>query len=98
MSQHHRHRGLAYLQAGAFPEAHSELDACMKRRGEATCAFLDDMPSCWRIAPLFYYLGRAQEGLGSSGAADSYRRFVGLRVQAEDDPLVLDARQRLQKH
>jgi tetratricopeptide (TPR) repeat protein len=90
--------GRAYLEAGAFTEAYSEIEIALKRRGEATAVFLDDVPSYHYLPPVYYYLGRAQEGLGSSGAADSYRRFVGLRVQAEDDPLVLDARQRLQKH
>ena len=89
--------GRAYLDAGAFTEADSELEACLKRRGEATAVFLDDVPSYHLLPPVYYYLGRAQEGLGSAGAADSYRRFVELRPQADDDPLVLDARKRLQK-
>lgn len=89
--------GRAYLEAGAFTEAYSELEICLKRRGEATAIFLDDVPSYHVLPPVYYYLGRAQEGLGSAGAAESYRRFVQLRAQAGDDPLVLDARQRLQK-
>jgi tetratricopeptide (TPR) repeat protein/predicted Ser/Thr protein kinase len=89
--------GRAYLEAGAFAEADAELEACLKRRGEATALFLDDVPSYHVLPPVYYYLGRAQEGLGSAGAAESYRRFLDLRAQAENDPLVLDARQRLQK-
>jgi tetratricopeptide (TPR) repeat protein len=89
--------GRAYLEAGAFTEAYSELEIAIKRRGEATAVFLDDVPSYYYLPPVYYYLGRAQEGLGSSGAADSYRRFVALRPGAEGDPLALDARQRLEK-
>ncbi len=89
--------GRAYLDAGAFAEAHSEFENCIKRRGEAAAVFLDDVPSYFLLPPVYYYLGRAQEGLRSTAAADSYRRFVELRAQADNDPLVLDARQRLQK-
>jgi tetratricopeptide (TPR) repeat protein len=87
--------GRAYLETGAFAEADSELEVAVKRRGEATAVFLDDVPSYFYLPPVYYYLGRAQEALGSSGAADSYRRFVALRSDAEEDPLVVDARQRL---
>jgi len=37
--------GRAYLDAGAFTEASAEFDVCLKRRGEATSIFLDDVPS-----------------------------------------------------
>jgi tetratricopeptide (TPR) repeat protein/predicted Ser/Thr protein kinase/TolB-like protein len=89
--------GRAYLEAGAFTEAYSELEIALKRRGEATAIFLDDVPSYFYFPPVYYYLGRAQEGLGSAGAIESYRRFVSLKATAEDDPLVLDARQRLRR-
>ena len=36
--------GRAYLEAGAVAEADSEFDLCVKRRGEATAALLDDLP------------------------------------------------------
>jgi tetratricopeptide (TPR) repeat protein/predicted Ser/Thr protein kinase len=87
--------GRAYLEAGAFTEAYSELEICLKRRGEATAVFFDDVPSYHVLPPVYYYMGRAQEGLHSAGAADSYRKFLELRTNAEDDPLVLDARRRL---
>jgi len=63
--------GRAYLQAGAFTDADTEFDACIKRRGEATAVFLDDEPSWRYFAPVYYYLGRAREGLGSPGAAEA---------------------------
>ncbi|MBI4916302.1 MAG: protein kinase [Acidobacteria bacterium] len=90
--------GRAYLDAGAFTEAYAELELCLNRRGEATSVFLDDVPSYHVLPPVHYYLGRAQEGLRSPKAAESYRHFVELRPQADDDPLVLDARTRLQAH
>ena len=37
--------GRAYLEANEYIEAHSEFDMCLKRRGEATSIFLDDLPS-----------------------------------------------------
>lgn len=54
--------GRAYLEAGAFTEAYSELEQCVKRRGEATAVFLDDLPTFHYFPPVYYYLGRAQEG------------------------------------
>ena len=36
--------GRAYLEADAFPQADSEFDRCIKRRGEALSLFLDEEP------------------------------------------------------
>ncbi len=36
--------GRSYLAMGAFAEADSEFDACLRRRGEALAVFLDDFP------------------------------------------------------
>ena len=66
----------AYLETGALPEAHSELDLCLKRRGEAMAVFLDDVPSSWYLPPVTYYLARVQEGLGSAAAPASYRGLL----------------------
>jgi tetratricopeptide (TPR) repeat protein len=86
----------AYLQTGALPEAHSELDLCLKRRGEALAVFLDDVPSARCLPPVTYYLARVQEGLGSAAAATSYEAFLAMKEAAEpSDPLVADARRRL---
>ncbi len=87
--------GRAYLAAGAFTDADAELDACMKRRGEATAVFLDDEPSWRYFAPVYYYLGRAREGLGSSDAADAYTNYIQIRGNSKNDPLLADARKRL---
>jgi tetratricopeptide (TPR) repeat protein len=87
--------GRAYVEAGAFPEAYNELDLCQKRRGEATALFLDEVPS-YRIFPVvYYYMGRAQEGLKSPAAAESFKNFLALKKDGAGDPLVADARRRL---
>ena len=87
--------GRAYVELGAFTEADTELEVCVKRRGEATALFLDDVPS-WRYFPAaLHALGRAQEGIKSPAAADSFKAFLAIRGNAGGDPLVADARRRL---
>jgi tetratricopeptide (TPR) repeat protein len=88
-------KGRAYLQAGAFTEAYSEFDTCQKRRGEATAVFLDDVPSYRFFAPVYYYLGRAQEGLKSPAAAQSYKTFLAIKEHGDEQEIVADARRRL---
>ena len=88
-------RGRAYLALGAFTEADSDFETCMRRRGEATSAFLDDVPTFHYFPPVYYYLGRAQEGLGSASANESYKQFVAIKQNGDGDPLVADARRRL---
>jgi tetratricopeptide (TPR) repeat protein len=87
--------GRAYLEAGAFTEAYSQFEQCLKRRGEATAVFLDDVPTLRYLPPVYYYMGRAQEGLGSAAAAESYRVFLAIKEQGGEDPLIADARRRL---
>jgi len=87
--------GRAFLEAGAFPEAHSEFELCLKRRGEATAVFLDEVPSYRYFPPVHYYLGRAQEALKSPAAAESYRTFIAIKEKGGEDPLIADARRRL---
>jgi tetratricopeptide (TPR) repeat protein len=87
--------GRASLEAGAFTEAYSEFEICLKRRGEAIAVLLDDRPTTRYLPELHYYLGRAQEGLGSPAAADSYRAFLALKT-GNGGPAVADARRRLE--
>jgi len=86
--------GRAYLAAGQFPQADSEFDRCIKRRGEALALFLDEEATYAYLPPLFYYQGRVREGLKSSGFADSYRAYLAIRGQSTEDPLRADARRR----
>jgi tetratricopeptide (TPR) repeat protein len=86
--------GKAYLDLGAFPEAHDQLETCAKRRGEATAMFLDESPTYHDFPPVYYYLGRAQEGIKSPAAAESYKAFLAIK-QDGGDPLLADTRRRL---
>jgi serine/threonine protein kinase/tetratricopeptide (TPR) repeat protein len=89
--------GMAYLAAGAFAEADSEFDLCLKRRGEATAILLDDMPTYRHEAPVHYYQARVDEALGSPGAADAYNAFLAIKKSGDEKGLVTDARRRLEK-
>jgi eukaryotic-like serine/threonine-protein kinase len=91
----HLDLGQAYLEAGAFTEADSEFDTCIKRRGEILELFMDDMPTYSYLPPVYYYQGKAREGLKSAGAADSYRTYVSIRGNAGEDPLLPEVRHHL---
>ena len=87
--------GRAYLEAGAFTEADSQFDRCMKRRGEAIELFLDNVPTYAYFPPVYYYEGRTREGMKSEGFADFYKTYLSIRGQSSEDPLVADIRRRL---
>ena len=87
--------GRAYIDAREFPQADSEFELCLNRRGEATAAFLDEVPTIRLLPDVYYYLGRAQEGLKSPAAAESYKTFLNFKPSADKDPLVIDARRRV---
>jgi eukaryotic-like serine/threonine-protein kinase len=87
--------GQAYLEAGAFTEADSEFDQCMKRRGEAIELFDDNVPTYSYFPPVYYYQGRARQGMNSAGFADFYKNYLSIRGQSTEDPLVPDIRHRL---
>jgi tetratricopeptide (TPR) repeat protein len=91
----HFELGRAYLEAGAFVEADSEFEQCIKRRGEALSLFIDEVPTYGYFPPVYYYQGRAREGLKSAGFAESYRNYLSIRGQSGEDPLVPDIRRRL---
>jgi len=86
----------AYLAAGSPAEADSEIDACIKRRGEATAVLLDDVPSIRLVAQLHYYQGRVREALKNVGAAESYKTFLAIKANGDEQGLVADARRRLE--
>ena len=87
--------GRAYLEAGAFTEADSEFDQCMKRRGEAIEIFMDNVPTYAFLPPVYYYQGNARKGMNSSTFAEFYKSYLGIRGQSADDPLVVDIRHRI---
>ena len=85
----------ADLEAGAFNQARAGLELCLRRRGEAAALFFDQAPT-YRLYPaVHYFLGRAQDGLKSPEAAESYRSFLEIKRSAVNDPLAVDAQQRL---
>src|SRR5258708_21597381 len=61
--------GRAYLDAGAFTEASSELDVCIKRRGEATSIFFDHRPSYHYLPATYFSKYLTREDLEPPGAA-----------------------------
>jgi serine/threonine protein kinase/tetratricopeptide (TPR) repeat protein len=87
--------GRAYLEASAFTEAYSEFDQCARRKGEAGAIFLDDIPTLHYLPALYYYLGRAQQGLGSPAAADSFQTFLRIKHDGTTDAMITDAQRRL---
>ena len=90
-------RGRAFFEAGHFPEALDEFDYCVRNRGEITDVFLADSATLRFFPPALYWLGRAQEALGSNDAArENYSAYLELRGDADPaDPLVEDSRIRL---
>jgi tetratricopeptide (TPR) repeat protein len=86
----------AYIAAGAYTEADTELSTCYKRRGESTDVYVDVVPTFHYFPAYYYYLGRALEGLKTNGASDAYKNFLALKAPDAQDPLVQDAKRRLQ--
>jgi eukaryotic-like serine/threonine-protein kinase len=86
--------GRAFVDAGMFTQADSEFDRCIKRRGEVLALFLDEEPTYSFLPALYYYQGRAREGLGTVGFAESYRTYLNIREKAGEDPLLPEVRKR----
>jgi len=86
--------GRAYLEAGAFTQADSEFDRCLKRRGEALSLFLDEEPTFGYFPPAYFFQGRVRQALNSAGFAEAYRAYLAIRGQSKEDPLASDARRR----
>jgi tetratricopeptide (TPR) repeat protein len=83
--------GRAYLAAGAFPQADSEFDRCIARRGEAL-SLMDEGPTYGHFPLVYYYQGRVRQGLGTAGFADSYRKYLDIRADSREDPLLPEVR------
>jgi tetratricopeptide (TPR) repeat protein len=89
--------GMAYLKNELYSQAVSEFGACLERKGEAVVMFLNDVPTSRYLPQIYYYLGRAQEGMGSASASESYREFLKIKEKGEVDWMIEDARRRLSK-
>ena len=87
--------GRAYLEGGAFPQADSEFDRCLARRGEALSFFLDEEPTYGYFPLVYFYQGRVREGLHSSRAVESYQAYANIRGRADEDPLLPDVLRRI---
>ena len=90
----HFELGRAYLAAQAFPQADSEFEQCLKRRGEAVELFMDDAATYRYVAPVYYFQGRVREGMRSSGA-EPYGKYLEIRGKAAEDPLLAEVRRKL---
>lgn len=91
----HFNLGRAYLAGGEFAKAATEFEICLGRRGEAAFLIIEDVPTYSYFPPVYYYLGRAQEGAANPSARESYRKFLSMQGQMPG-PLVDDARKRTQ--
>jgi tetratricopeptide (TPR) repeat protein len=86
--------GRAYLEAGLFTQADSEFDRCLLRRGETLALFLEEEPTYGYFPSVYYYQGRAREGLKSVEFVDAYRIYLRIREEAGEDPLLGEVRRR----
>lgn len=86
--------GRAYLELGAFTQASSEFDRCIKRRGEALSLLIDEEPTYGYFPTVYYYQGRVREGMKSAASAESYREYIKIRGKSTEDPLVREVRGR----
>jgi tetratricopeptide (TPR) repeat protein len=89
--------GQAYALSGNHAEALGEFELALGRLGESSALFLDDIPTFHYHAPLYYWLGRSKQEMGSlRGAAEDLKRYLSLRVKADETPATADARQRME--
>jgi eukaryotic-like serine/threonine-protein kinase len=89
----HFNLGRAYLEAGDFVLADSEFDLCITRRGEALTV-MDEGPQYGFFPIVYYYQGRVREEMKTASFADSYRKYLEIRGESKEDPLVPEARKR----
>jgi tetratricopeptide (TPR) repeat protein len=86
--------GRAYLALGAFPEAELEFERCISRRGEALSLLVDEEPTYGHFPMVYYYQGRARDGLKNAAAAASYGEYFKIRGKSTEDPLLSEVRKR----
>jgi serine/threonine protein kinase/tetratricopeptide (TPR) repeat protein len=86
--------GRAYVDAGGTLQAEGEFDRCITRRGEALSLFLDEEPTYSYFPQVYYYQGRVREAMKSARFTESYRRYLDIRGNSTEDPLVREVRKR----
>jgi len=86
-----------YTAAGQSAQALAEWELCLKRRGEATDVFFADTSTLRYLPPVYYWLARAQDAVGStSSARANFAEYLKLRSSASPpDPLAADAKRRV---
>ena len=89
----HFELGRAYLEARAYPQADSEFDRCIVRRGEAL-SLMDEGATFGHFPVVYYYQGRVREELKTASFADAYRQYLAIRGASTEDPLVPEVRRR----
>ena len=87
--------GRASLAAGAFIQADSAFDDCLKGRGAALSLFVDEEPTAAYLPSVYYYIGRVREEMKTAKFAESYQQYLALRGRSSDDPLVADIERRI---
>src|SRR4030095_10132296 len=90
----HLDLGRAYLEAGSTLQAEGEFDRCITRRSEALALFLDEEPTYSNFPQANYYQGRVREAMKSPKFAESYRRYLDIRGNSNEDPLVGEVKKR----
>jgi tetratricopeptide (TPR) repeat protein len=85
--------GRAELELKEFPEADSEFDRCITRRGEVMALFLD-LPTYGLFPEVYYYQGLVREGEKAQGFQESYKKYLNIRGKAGEDRLLPDVRKR----
>ena len=88
--------GRAYFALRQFPQADSEFDKCIGRRGEAL-ALVDEDPTYGYFPEVYYYRGRNREEWQTAGFVDSYNEYLKIRGQSKEDPLAAEVRKRISK-
>jgi tetratricopeptide (TPR) repeat protein len=86
------HTGIAYYQAGSYPQALAAFEECDRRPGEMTAVFLDDVPTYRYRVTLLYWLGKARAALGQASAAATLKEFLSHRPPSATDAMTVDAR------
>ena len=57
--------------------------------------FLDEYPTYGLFPQLYYYLGLQREGTNNPASSEFYKKYLGIREKAGEDPQIADARKRI---